>query len=119
MYVVYYFIERQQKVCCVAGSEEINSDEDLLAVLSGGKKRIEPIKEEATSLDDPSEPETKDTKPETNKEAAKSVKVTFAFLFLHVSKLPLFLIFCIFFHLCIPQNILYSLPKGECGAAVV
>ena len=79
-------------MCCVAGSEEINSDEDLLAVLSGGKKRIEPIKEEATSLDDPSEPETKDTKPETNKEAAKSVKVTFAFLYLYVSKLPLFLI---------------------------
>ncbi len=79
LYVVYYFIERQQKVCCVAGSEEINSDEDLLAVLSGGKKRIEPIKdkEEATSLDDPIEPESKDakdTKPETNKEAAKPSK---------------------------------------------
>ena len=88
MYVVYYFIERKQKVCCVAGSEEINSDEDLLAVLSGGKKRIEPIKEEATSLDDPSEPETKDAKdakdakPETSKEAAKPVKVVFEYFLL-------------------------------------
>ena len=61
----------------MAGAEEINSDAELLAVLSGGKKRVDTIKEEATSLDDPMEPETKDAKPESSKDAAaKPVKVS-------------------------------------------